>query len=65
MPKIKSNKGAAKRFRTTGKGKIKMKRAGFKHNLRKRGQKTKRELRLGGYVDGSDFKRIQKLIPYS
>jgi len=64
MPKMKTNRGAAKRFRVTGKGKIKMKNAGLKHNMRKKDQKQKRNLRLKGYVDQSDFPRIKALIPY-
>ncbi|HEX9445414.1 MAG TPA: 50S ribosomal protein L35 [Candidatus Binatia bacterium] len=64
MPKIKSNRGAMKRFRVTGTGKIKRSR-GFKgHLLSAKSKKRKRKLRKGALVSPADQKNIRKLIPY-
>ena len=64
MPKIKTNRGAAKRFRKTGTGKIRRNKAYTSHILTKKTTKTKRNLRQGTLVDKSDAKNISKLIPY-
>ena len=64
MPKIKTNRGAAKRFRKTGTGKIRRNKAYTSHILTKKTTKTKRNLRQGTLVDKSDAKNIHKLIPY-
>jgi len=64
MPKIKTNRGAAKRFRKTGTGKIRRNKAYTSHILTKKTTKTKRNLRQGTLVDKSDAKNINKLIPY-
>jgi len=64
MPKIKTNRGAAKRFRKTGTGKIRRNKAYTSHILTKKTTKTKRNLRQGTLVDKNDAKNIQKLIPY-
>ena len=64
MPKIKTKKSAAKRFKITGKGKIKRSRAFFSHLLTKKSRKRKRFLRKAGVVSRSDFSRIRPLIPY-
>jgi len=64
MPKIKTNRGAAKRFSTTGTGKIKRKKAFLRHILSTKSAKTKRNLRQGALVDSVDVKRVKKLIPY-
>ncbi len=64
MPKIKSNRGAMKRFRVTGKGKIKRNK-GFKgHLLSSKGKKRKRNLRQGALVSAAEQKNIRKLVPY-
>lgn len=64
MPKIKSNRGAMKRFRVTASGKIKRNK-GFKgHLLSGKGKKRKRNLRKGALVSASEQKNIRKLIPY-
>ncbi|MFZ3072447.1 MAG: 50S ribosomal protein L35 [Thermodesulfobacteriota bacterium] len=64
MPKIKTNKGAAKRFRVTGKGKIKMMKAGRRHLLTSKSPGRKR--RLGAtLVDKTNVDSIRKLLPYS
>ncbi|GMT42541.1 MAG: 50S ribosomal protein L35 [bacterium] len=64
MPKIKTCRGAAKRFRVTGTGKIKRKKAYLRHILTSKSTKAKRNLRSSGLVSASDEKRIRKLIPY-
>ncbi|MBN2427580.1 MAG: 50S ribosomal protein L35 [Deltaproteobacteria bacterium] len=64
MPKIKTNRGAAKRFRKTGTGKIRRNKAYTSHILTKKTTKNKRNLRQGTLVDKSDAKNINKLIPY-
>lgn len=64
MPKIKTNRGAAKRFKTTGSGKIIRNKAFASHILTKKGPKRKRNLRKSGLVHESDKKNIARLIPY-
>ena len=64
MPKIKTNRGAAKRFRTTGTGKVKRNRAFASHILTKKTRKRKRKLRKSALVHDTNFKRVTKLIPY-
>jgi large subunit ribosomal protein L35 len=64
MPKMKSNRGAMKRFRVTASGKVKRNK-GFKgHLLSGKGKKRKRRLRQGGLVSPGETKNIRKLIPY-
>lgn len=62
MPKMKSNRGAAKRFKVTGSGKIKRKKAFKSHILTKKSTKRKRNLRQGGLVAVSDEKRVKRMI---
>jgi large subunit ribosomal protein L35 len=64
MPKIKTNSGAAKRFKKTGTGKIKRSHAFTSHILTSKTTKRKRNLRKGAIVAASDAKNIAKLIPY-
>jgi len=64
MPKIKTNKGAAKRFRKTGAGKIKRSHAFTSHILTCKSAKRKRKLRKNALVAAVDLKNIAKLIPY-
>lgn len=64
MPKMKTNRGAAKRFRTTGSGKIVRNKANSSHILTKKSTKRKRNLRKSGLVDSADLKGIRRLIPY-
>ncbi|HEY3305639.1 MAG TPA: 50S ribosomal protein L35 [Candidatus Binatia bacterium] len=64
MPKIKSKRGAMKRFRVTASGKIKRSK-GFKgHLLSSKNKKRKRRLRKSGLVSAVEQKNIRKLIPY-
>ncbi|MCD6353035.1 MAG: 50S ribosomal protein L35 [Proteobacteria bacterium] len=64
MPKIKTNKGAAKRFRLTGTGKIKRQKAYKSHILTKKSPKRKRKLRGVTLINKRDNKNIRRLIPY-
>ncbi|MDT8408823.1 MAG: 50S ribosomal protein L35 [Wenzhouxiangellaceae bacterium] len=63
MPKIKTNRGAAKRFRLTGSGRIKRKRAFHSHILTKKDTKRKRRLRSGTLIAKADEKAIRKMLP--
>ncbi len=64
MPKIKTNRGAAKRFRKTGTGKIRRNKAYTSHILTKKTTKRKRSLRQSVIVAKSDTKNISQLVPY-
>ena len=64
MPKIKTNRGAAKRFRKTGTGKIRRNKAYTSHILTKKSTKRKRDLRQSTLVDKCDAKNIRCMIPY-
>ena len=62
MPKMKSNRGAAKRFKKTANGKIKRKKAFLRHILTKKASKRKRALRKPEYVHKADEGRIKRLL---
>ncbi|NLN86894.1 MAG: 50S ribosomal protein L35 [Syntrophomonadaceae bacterium] len=64
MPKMKSHRGAAKRFKKTGSGKIKRAKAYASHLLTSKSPKRKRKLRKAGLVSDVEQKNISKLIPY-
>ncbi len=64
MNKVKTNRGAAKRFKFTKKGNVKRKKAGASHILTKKSRKRKRGLRQAGFLSGSDKGTIKKLVPY-
>lgn len=64
MPKIKTNRAAAKRFRVTGSGKVKRNKGFKRHILSSKGKKRKRQLRQGTTVAAVDERNIKKLIPY-
>jgi large subunit ribosomal protein L35 len=64
MPKLKTNKGAAKRFRVTSKGRVKRKKAYKSHILTKKAPKRKRALRKSALINKRDEKNIRRLIPY-
>lgn len=63
MPKMKSHRGAAKRLKRTGTGKLVVRKAYRSHILTKKTTKRKRHLRKGSLIHKNDFKRITKLIP--
>lgn len=64
MPKMKTNRGAAKRFKKTGTGRIKRSSAFTSHILTPMTRKRKRNLRGGSMVAAVDQKNIARLIPY-
>ena len=64
MPKIKTNRSAAKRFKKTGSGKIHRSKSGKNHFTVKKASKLIRNLRNGTFVSEADEKWIGKLIPY-
>ncbi|MCK4905502.1 50S ribosomal protein L35 [bacterium] len=64
MPKLKTKKSAAKRFRCSASGKIIRNKAGKRHFLSSKGTTQKRRLAQKDTVDASDHKRIKELIPY-
>ncbi len=64
MPKIKTNRSAAKRFKKTASGKIKRAKAYHSHILTKKSPKRKRHLRKSGLVHSADTKRINAMLPY-
>ncbi|WP_018126356.1 50S ribosomal protein L35 [Balneola vulgaris] len=64
MPKMKSNSGAKKRFKVTGSGKIKRKKAFKRHILTKKSSKTKRKLGESTIVTDADTPKVKELIPY-
>lgn len=63
MPKIKTNRGAAKRFTRTASGAFKRKRAFKNHILTKKSPKTIRQLRSGATVHDSDKAAVEKMLP--
>lgn len=64
MPKIKTHRGAAKRFKKTGTGKLKRYKAGRRHILTKKSPKRKRNLRQGTITVKANAVQIKKLLPY-
>ena len=64
MPKIKTHRGAAKRFSLTGTGKVKRNKAYTSHILTTKTRKRKRNLRKSTVLDERDTFGIKRLIPY-
>ena len=64
MPKIKTNKSAAKRFRRTATGKFKTKRSGLRHLLTGKSRRRKRSLRKATYVSKADSAGVARMLPY-
>ena len=62
MPKLKTNRGAAKRFKVTGNGKIKRSKAYLRHILTSKTTKQKRNLRAGGMISGVDSSRVKRML---
>jgi len=62
VPKMKSNRGAVKRFKVTARGKVKRLSSHHSHILTKKSRKRKRQLRKGKLIDGSDLKRVRKML---
>jgi len=64
MPKQKTNRAAAKRFKMTGTGKVVRRRAGLRHILSNKNRKRKRRFSKSVVVDHSQEKAIKRLLPY-
>lgn len=64
MPKIKTHRGAAKRFRSTAKGRLKRKRPGHSHLLTGKSRKRKRQQRLPDFAHATEIKGLKRLLPY-
>lgn len=62
MPKMKTHRGAAKRFKKTGTGKIRRRRANKSHILTKKTRARKRRLRKPALASGADQKRLKRLL---
>ena len=65
MPKMKTNRAAAKRFKKTGTGELKRNKAYKSHILTKKSAKRKRNLRKAVEVDATNAKMMKRILPYS
>jgi large subunit ribosomal protein L35 len=65
MPKMKTNRGAAKRFKVTGSGGIKRGQSHRRHILTKKSTKRKRQLRSPAQLDKADVAVVRRMIPYA
>ncbi len=65
MPKLKTHRGANKRLKVTGTGKILRMKANASHILTKKSRKRKRNLKQSTVVVSEEFKRLKALLPYS
>jgi large subunit ribosomal protein L35 len=64
MPKIKTNRSAAKRFKATGTGKVKRSHAFARHQMSCKSRKLKRKLRHSALVAAPDVPNVKRLLPY-
>lgn len=64
MPKLKTHKGAAKRFKKTGTGKIKRRRSFARHILTSKASSRKRKLAQATIVDPADHEKLMTMLPY-
>ncbi len=64
MPKMKTRRSAAKRYRISPNGKVKYKKQGLRHILTKKSTKRKRGLRKTGVLSKAEQKRAGRLVPY-
>jgi len=64
MPKLKTNKAAAKRFKVTGKGRVRRPKGGLNHCMQEKSKKRLRRLRKNDMVDKSLEKHVKRLLPY-
>ena len=62
MPKMKTRRGAAKRFKLTASGRIKRNKANHRHMLIRRSNKAKRKMRHTGLVDSSNLKNVKRML---
>ena len=63
MPKMKTHRGAAKRFKLTGTGKLVRRKANKQHILTKKSSKRKRKLRQSALVSSAEAKRLKQMLP--
>jgi large subunit ribosomal protein L35 len=64
MPKMKTNRAAAKRFKVTGSGKVRRPKGGAQHNMIGKSRKRRRRLRDNDMVDSATEKRVKIMLPY-
>ena len=64
MPKMKTRKAAAKRYKVTGSGKVRYKKQGLRHILTKKSTKRKRNLRHAGILSPAETEKVRKMLPY-
>ncbi len=64
MPKLKTHRGAAKRFKKTGTGKIKRSKAYKGHLMTSKSSKRTKHLRKSGLVDRTNMDAVRKMLPY-
>jgi large subunit ribosomal protein L35 len=64
MPKMKTKRAAAKRYKLTGTGKVRYKKQNLRHILTKKNSKRKRRLRQPAILSSVETKRAKKLLPY-
>ncbi len=64
MPKIKTHRGAAKRFKATASGLLKKNRPSHSHLLTHKTRKRKRQMRRPGVLTGADARNLKQLLPY-
>ncbi|MEO7332280.1 MAG: 50S ribosomal protein L35 [Minicystis sp.] len=64
MPKMKTNRAAAKRFRVTGSGRIRRSKSGLNHGMQEKSRKRLRRCRKNDMVDSTLTKRIKLMLPY-
>ena len=62
MPKMKTRRAAAKRFKLTGRGRIKRNKANHSHMLIRRSKSAKRKMRKAGYIVSAEKNRVRKML---
>jgi large subunit ribosomal protein L35 len=65
LPKLKTNRGAAKRFKATASGRFKRRHSHLRHILTKKSRKRKRHLGESALVDGADVGLVRRMLPYA
>ena len=65
MPKLKTKKAVAKRFKVTGTGKLTYHKCNKQHILGKKSPKRKRKLRKAAIVDATNVKQVKRMLPYA
>ncbi|EQC43174.1 50S ribosomal protein L35 [Bacteriovorax sp. DB6_IX] len=65
MPKMKTRRAAAKRFKAVGNGKFKRKRANLRHILEKKPTDAKKRAGKTDYVNEADVARVRRMLPYA